>query len=89
MGDDRVGKTAIINTFICDKAHNGRRLATIDLDKTSKVIEINEKKIKIFLLDHGWSEKYRVLYINYIPKAQAFIIVYNVLDRRSFNDLNE
>ena len=89
MGESLVGKTAIVRTFVQDKAHNGISLVTTGIDTINKNIEINEKKILLKLIDGCWCQHARSIICQYIPGAQALILIYDITSKRSFDDLKE
>lgn len=86
IGDSSVGKTCIINRFLRD---------TFDVDEPntigalydSFVQEHNGKVIEIQLWDTAGQEQYRALGPVYFRSAAAALVVFDLTNRESFNNL--
>lgn len=88
IGSSSVGKTSIINKFI---------RGTFDPDETETVgafydsySEVYENQVvEIQLWDTAGQEQYRALAPMYYRGAAGAILVFDITNRESFNDLNE
>lgn len=61
--------------------------ATIGVDFKVKVIDVEGKKYKLTIWDTAGQERFRTLTSSYYRGAQGVILVYDVSNRDSFNDL--
>ena len=87
IGDKTVGKSCIINQFI-EKQFINEYIPTIGSDKIKKEIEIEGKKLKLEIWDTVGQEQYRAVNKIFIKNAQIALIVYDITNRKSFENLN-
>ena len=95
LGDSGVGKTSIIQKFINDK-FNQNMLSTIGVDFQSKVIIIDNIKVKLKIWDTTGQERFKTLTSQYYNGADGALLIFDItskmtFDRISFwmNELNE
>ena len=87
IGDKTVGKSCIINQFI-EKQFINEYIATIGADKIMKEIEIEGKILNLEIWDTVGQEQYRTVNKIFIKNAQIALIVYDITNRKSFENLN-
>jgi Ras-related protein Rab-13 len=87
IGDSTVGKTSILSKY-SSKTFNENYLATVGLDFFTKDEIIDTKIIRIKIWDTAGQERYKALTRCFFQKAQGVIIVFDVSNQKSFNDLN-
>ena len=87
IGDKTVGKSCIINQFI-EKQFVNEYIPTIGSDKIKKEIEIEGEKLKLEIWDTVGQEQYRAVNKIFIKNAQIALIVYDITNRKSFENLN-
>ena len=87
VGDKSVGKTSIINQFI-EKQFINEYIPTIGSDKIKKEIEIEGKKLNLEIWDTVGQEQYSAVNKIFIKNAQIALIVYDITNRKSFENLN-
>ena len=87
IGDVAVGKTSIINSILGQK-FNDEYEPSIGVDFFSKTIKYKGKSIKLQIWDSAGQEKFKSLIPNYIRGASLFILVYDITNKSSFNNLN-
>ena len=87
IGDVAVGKTSIINSILGQK-FNDEYEPSIGVDFFSKTIKYKGKSIKLQIWDSAGQEKFRSLIPNYIRGASLIILVYDITNKTSFNNLN-
>ena len=87
IGDSNVGKTSIIKRF-CKNEFSPSFISSIGIDYESKYINIDKKVINLQLWDTAGQERYRVLARNYYKQSDAFMIVYDITSRGTFNSIN-
>jgi len=65
LGNESVGKTAIIRRYISDEFEESHKV-TVGIDFFSKTINIDDRVIRFQLWDTAGQERYRVLIPSYI-----------------------
>ena len=87
IGDKTVGKSCIINQFI-EKQFVNEYIPTIGSDKIKKEIEIEGKILNLEIWDTVGQEQYSAVNKIFIKNAQIALIVYDITNRKSFENLN-
>ena len=87
IGDKTVGKSCIINQFI-EKQFVNEYIPTIGSDKIMKEIEIEGEKLNLEIWDTVGQEQYSAVNKIFIKNAQIALIVYDITNRKSFENLN-
>ena len=88
LGDQYVGKSCIINSFVND-TFTEEYIATIGLDFQNKEdYQIDNQDIHLSLYDMSGLEKYRTLIPLYVKNADIFLLVYDVTSKDSFTHLS-
>ena len=88
LGDLSVGKSSFIYRFIEDK-FNTDSIPTTGLDLKTADLLINNKKVRVQLWDTVGQEKYKSITQNLILRVQGIIILFDITNKDSFNNLNE
>ena len=90
IGDSGVGKTNFIFQFTEGK-FNDLHIATVGFDYKSKIINMpNYKKtIKLQIWDTAGQERYMVINKNIFQRVQGIILMYDITDRYSFENLSK
>lgn len=88
VGDSGVGKTAIISRFTTGKMPNGRR-STVGATEKLKSLHFagTSAKLPLQIWDIPGAEKFRTLSSIYFRDADAAILVYDVTNKASFENL--
>ena len=87
IGDQFVGKSSIINRYIDDKFKEDIK-PTLAIDYKTKMIQKGENLIKISIYDTAGEEKYRHLIKNYYNGSNGILLVFDITDKNSFDNLN-
>ena len=87
IGEQAVGKSSLINQYIEGKFEENL-LCAAGLDLKKKVIQINQKTIKLLIYDSAGHERFRTLSKNQINSSKGILIVYDVTEKESFEALN-
>ena len=87
IGAYRVGKTQLLNTYL-GLEFDENSLTTIGTYNSIKELIIEGEKYKTKIWDTSGQERYRALNNVYLKKAQICIMVYDITNRRSFEELN-
>ena len=94
VGDSTIGKTTLFRK-ISKNVFSENNVLTIGIDKKALEYEINiqenekdvKKNIKILLYDTAGQEKYLSSTKSYFKKANGVILLYSIIDKKSFNNL--
>ena len=87
VGDSGVGKTNLINRFASDKFDTNSK-ATIGVEFVYKTLKINKEVIKVEVWDTAGQERYRAITSSYYKGAKGAIIVYDITNEDSFNNVD-
>lgn len=88
IGDSGVGKSSLLIRYVED-TFNENYISTIGVDFKIKTIKIDGKVVKIQLWDTAGQERFRTITSSYYRGAHGIIIVYDVTDQKSFNNINQ
>ena len=86
VGDNHVGKTSLMERVCDDKLSENYR-TTLGIDFKNKNFPIDGKKIKLQILDTVGQERFRNIASTYYRLAAGIILVYDVSDEFSFNNI--
>ena len=84
LGDSGIGKTSLITRFAHD-IFEENHLASIGLDFLIKVIDIENKIIKIQLWDICGSERFKTVSPSYYRRTNGAIVAYDISYKWSFD----
>ena len=87
LGSQSVGKSSFIQKFYHNKFLDNT-LITLGIDVVKTIGEVNGNLIKIELWDTAGQEKLRSIPKKYYSKADGFFLLFDVTDRRSFEEIN-
>uniref|UniRef100_A0A6B2LL86 Uncharacterized protein n=1 Tax=Arcella intermedia TaxID=1963864 RepID=A0A6B2LL86_9EUKA len=89
VGDLGYGKSSIILQYL-EKTFTGEECSSIGADFRVKTIQLdNKKKVKLQLWDAAGQEKFRTICILYYRGAHLVVIVLDVTDSTSLNNLDK
>ena len=88
LGESGVGKSCIISRF-ANNIFTQFNLSTILCSNTSKTISLNENKdiIKYSIWDTAGQEKYRAITKNHYQDADVILLVFDITDEISFQNI--
>ena len=86
IGDAGVGKSSLLLRFADDKFTTAY-INTIGVDFKIRSIKYKNKKIKLQIWDTAGQERFRTITSTYYRGAHGVIIVYDVTDRESFDNV--
>ena len=86
LGESGIGKTSLITRFAHD-IFEENHLASIGLDFLIKVLDIENKIIKIQLWDISGSERIRIVSPIYYRRTNGAIVAYDISDKWSFDQV--
>lgn len=86
IGDSGVGKSCLLLRF-CDDSFTPSFITTIGLDLKVRTVDIDGKRVKLQIWDTAGQERFRAITTAYYRSAMGILVVYDVTDERSFNNV--
>jgi len=89
IGDSGVGKSCLLLRF-ADHTYTESYISTIGVDfKIRTITTRDEKTIKLQIWDTAGQERFRTITSSYYRGAHGIIVVYDVTDQESFNNVKQ
>jgi len=86
IGDSGVGKSCLLLRF-SDDSFTTSFITTIGIDFKIKTIELDGKRIKLQIWDTAGQERFRTITTAYYRGAMGILLVYDVTDDQSFQNI--
>jgi len=86
IGDSGVGKSCLLLRF-SDDSFTPSFITTIGIDFKIRTIELEGKRIKLQIWDTVGQERFRTITTAYYRGAMGILLVYDVTDEKSFNNI--
>jgi Ras-related protein Rab-1A len=86
IGDSGVGKSCILMQF-ADHTFSKSYISTIGVDFKIRTIDLDGKTVKLQIWDTAGQERFRTITSSYYRGAHGILLVYDVTDRESFNNI--
>ena len=86
IGESGVGKTCLLLRFT-DDSFTANHLTTIGIDFKIKIINLENKLIKLQIWDTAGQERFRTITKTYYKGAHGIILTYDVTDETSFKNI--
>lgn len=88
IGDTNVGKSCLLSRF-SDNYYSKLSMSTIGVDFKVKVIEIDNMLVKMQIYDTAGQCRFRTITNSYYRFANGVIIVFDITNRESFNNIKK
>lgn len=88
IGDSGVGKSCLLLRF-ADDSYLESYISTIGVDFKIRTVEQDGKMIKLQIWDTAGQERFRTITSSYYRGAHGIIVVYDVTDQESFNNVKQ
>lgn len=88
IGDSGVGKSCLLLRF-ADDSYLESYISTIGVDFKIRTVEQDAKTIKLQIWDTAGQERFRTITSSYYRGAHGIIVVYDVTDQESFNNVKQ
>lgn len=86
IGDSGVGKSCLLLRF-CDDEFTPSFISTIGIDFKIRNIKVNGKDVRLQIWDTAGQERFRTITTAYYRGAMGIILVYDVTNERSFQNI--
>ncbi|CEP08676.1 hypothetical protein [Parasitella parasitica] len=88
IGDSGVGKSCLLLRF-ADDTYTESYISTIGVDFKIRTIELEGKTVKLQIWDTAGQERFRTITSSYYRGAHGIIVVYDVTDQDSFDNVKQ
>jgi len=86
IGDSGVGKSCLLLRF-SDDTFTTSFITTIGIDFKVRTVELDGKRVKLQIWDTAGQERFRTITTAYYRGAMGILLVYDVTDESSFNNI--
>uniref|UniRef100_A0A2C9JQT7 Uncharacterized protein n=1 Tax=Biomphalaria glabrata TaxID=6526 RepID=A0A2C9JQT7_BIOGL len=87
IGPENVGKTSFLRRYV-DDCFSESYISTIGVDFSISTLQsADDQKIKLQIWDTAGQERFRTVTDSYFRGAHGFLVLYNVLDKETFQQL--
>jgi len=88
LGDSGVGKTSLMNQYV-NQRFSKQYKTTIGADFTTKEVMVDDKLVTMQIWDTAGQERFRTITSSYYRGAHGIIIVYDITDQESFDNVKQ
>ena len=86
IGDSGVGKSCLLLRF-ADDTYTDSYISTIGVDFKIKTVDLEGKTVKLQIWDTAGQERFRTITSSYYRGAHGIIVVYDMTDQKSFDNV--
>ncbi|KAJ3708719.1 hypothetical protein LUZ61_012424 [Rhynchospora tenuis] len=88
IGDSSVGKSCLLLRF-ADDSYVDSYISTIGVDFKIRTVDLDGKTVKLQIWDTAGQERFRTITSSYYRGAHGIIIVYDVTEAESYNNVKQ
>jgi small GTP-binding protein len=88
IGTSGVGKTAILKRLV-DDVFTSENQSTIGVEFLATTIDVEGQQVKLQIWDTAGQERFRSIAKAYFRSAIGVVLVFDLTERKSFDDLNQ
>lgn len=88
IGDAAVGKTNLLSMFIDNKFDINRK-STVGVEVASKIVNLNESKIKLIMWDTAGQEKYKAITNSFYTNSKGALIIFDITRPKSLESVTK
>ena len=88
VGDTAVGKTSALMRYVDDE-FSTKFMSTIGVDYKDKQVVVDGTSIKLQIWDTAGQERFRTLTTSFYRRTQGILLMYDVTNRASFENVRE
>lgn len=88
VGESGVGKTCMLLQY-ADSVFEENFLSTIGVDFKVKLIDVDDKKVKLQIWDSAGQDRFRNITASYYRNSSGMIIVYDVTNHSTFDKISD
>lgn len=88
IGDSAVGKSSLLLQF-SDQTFSDNYVSTIGVDFKIRTLDVGGKQVKLQIWDTAGQERFQSITANYYHGSHAIALVYDVTDRKTFDNLRK
>ena len=86
IGDSSVGKTCLLMRF-SENRFSSDHMPTIGIDFKIKMLQVQDKRVKLQLWDTAGQERFQTITANYYRGAEGVILVYDASAAQTFSNV--
>ena len=86
IGDSSVGKTCLLMRF-SESRFSADHMPTIGIDFKIKMLQVQDKRVKLQLWDTAGQERFQTITANYYRGAEGVILVYDSAAAQTFTNV--
>lgn len=88
IGDSGVGKSSLLNRYTDDGFTCDSSFPTIGVDFKVRTVQVDDAVVKLHIWDTAGQERFRTITRSYYRGASNIVIVYDVTNKKSFENLH-
>jgi len=88
IGDSGVGKSSLLLRY-SENNFSDAYISTIGVDFKIKTLHLDDKAVKLQIWDTAGQERFRTITASYYRGAQGIIVVYDVTNQASFDNIRK
>ena len=87
IGNCKVGKTSLLNYIIKRSVRDNKVTPTIGVEYAPVSLKVGTNDVRVNIWDTSGAEQYKSITRSYYRKCEGVIVMFDLTDRKSFEDL--